>query len=65
MFATIEARAMSYFLGVYTGSGMAVIPKELDWTEYRNWLSFDSGLFQCYSDVENVIKNGGLCQLSP
>ena len=35
---------MSYFLGVDTGSGMAIIPKELDWTEYRNSLAIASGL---------------------
>jgi hypothetical protein len=56
---------MSYFLGVDTNSGRAVIPKELDWTEYRNSLAIGSGLLHRYPDVENVIQNGGLCQLSP
>jgi hypothetical protein len=56
---------MSYLLGVDTGSGRAVIPKELDWTEYRNSLSIDSGLLHRYPDVGTVIQNGGLYQLSP
>ena len=56
---------MSYFLSVDTGSGRAVIPKELDWTEYRNLLSVDSGLLRCLPDVETVIRNEGLCQLNP
>jgi len=53
---------MSYFLGVDTSSGRAVIPKELDWTEYRNSLPIDSGLLQRYPDVKTVIQNGGLYQ---
>ena len=53
---------MSYFLGVDTGSGRAVIPKELDWTENRNLVAIDSGLLHRYPDVEAVIQNGGLRQ---
>ena len=53
---------MSYFLGVYIGSGKAVIPKELDWTEYRNSLAIASGLLHLYPDVETVVQNGGLRQ---
>ena len=53
---------MSYFLSVDIGSGRTVIPKELDWTEYRNLLSVDSGLLRCHPDVKTVIQNGGLHQ---
>jgi len=53
---------MSYFLSVDIGSGRAVIPKELDWTEYRKSLSIDSGLLHRYPDVETVVQNGGLRQ---
>jgi len=56
---------MSYFLGVDTRSGKAVIPKELSWMEYRNSLAIGSGLLHRYPDVETVVQNGGLCQLSP
>jgi hypothetical protein len=53
---------MSYFLGVDTSSGRAVIPKELDWTEYRNSVAINYGLLHRYLDVETIVQNGGLHQ---
>jgi len=52
---------MSYFLCVDTGSGRAVIPKELGWVEYSSSSAIASGLLHRYSDVETVIKNRRLC----
>jgi len=45
-----------------SGSGRAVIPKELGWTEYSNSLAIASGLLHRYPYVETVIQNGGLRQ---
>jgi len=50
---------MSYFLGVDIGSGRAVIPKELGWTEYSSSLAIASGLLHRYPDVKTIIQIGG------
>ncbi len=42
-----------------SGSGRAVIPKELGWTEYSSSLSIASGLLHCYPDVKTIIQIGG------
>jgi activator of 2-hydroxyglutaryl-CoA dehydratase len=42
-----------------SGSGRAVIPKELGWTEYSSSLSIASGLLHRYPDVKTVIQIGG------
>ena len=45
-----------------SGSGRAVIPKELGWTEYSSSLVIGSGLIHRYPYVDTVIQNGGLRQ---
>jgi activator of 2-hydroxyglutaryl-CoA dehydratase len=45
-----------------SGSGRAVIPKELGWTEYSSSLAIASGLLHRYPYVDTVIQNGGLRQ---
>jgi activator of 2-hydroxyglutaryl-CoA dehydratase len=45
-----------------SGSGRAVIPKELGWTEYSSSLAIASGLLHHSSDVEAIIQNEGLRQ---
>jgi predicted CoA-substrate-specific enzyme activase len=42
-----------------SGSGRAVIPKELGWTEYSSSLAIASGLLHRYSDIKTVIQIGG------
>jgi predicted CoA-substrate-specific enzyme activase len=42
-----------------SGSGRAVIPKELGWTEYSSSLAIASGLLHHYPDVKTVIQIGG------
>jgi predicted CoA-substrate-specific enzyme activase len=42
-----------------SGSGRAVIPKELGWTEYSSSLAIASGLLHRYPDVKTVIQIGG------
>jgi len=42
-----------------SGSGRAVIPKELGWTEYSSSLAIASGLLHRYSDVKTIIQIGG------
>jgi predicted CoA-substrate-specific enzyme activase len=42
-----------------SGSGRAVIPRELGWTEYSSSLSIASGLLHCYPDVKTIIQIGG------
>jgi len=42
-----------------SGSGRAVIPKELGWTEYSSSLAIASGLLQRYPDVKTIIQIGG------
>jgi len=42
-----------------SGSGRAVIPKELDWTEYSSSLAIASGLLHRYPDVKTIIQIGG------
>jgi predicted CoA-substrate-specific enzyme activase len=42
-----------------SGSGRAVIPKELGWTEYSSSLAIASGLLHQYPDVKTVIQIGG------
>jgi predicted CoA-substrate-specific enzyme activase len=42
-----------------SGSGRAVIPKELGWTEYSSSLVIASGLLHRYSDVKTIIQIGG------
>jgi len=53
---------MSYFLGVNTGSGRAVIPEELGRTEYSSSLLIAAGLLHREPYVESVIQKGGLRQ---
>jgi predicted CoA-substrate-specific enzyme activase len=42
-----------------SGSGRAVIPKELGWTEYSSSLAIASGLLHRYPDVKTIIQIGG------
>jgi len=42
-----------------SGSGRAVIPKELGWTEYSSSLAIASGLLYHYPDVKTIIQIGG------
>ena len=42
-----------------SGSGRAVIPKELGWTEYSSSLTIASGLLHRYPDVKTIIQIGG------
>ncbi len=42
-----------------SGSGRAVIPKELGWTEYSSSLAIASGLLHRYADVKTIIQIGG------
>jgi predicted CoA-substrate-specific enzyme activase len=42
-----------------SGSGRAVIPEELGWTEYSSSLAIASGLLHCYLDVKTIIQIGG------
>ena len=42
-----------------SGSGRAVIPKELGWTEYSSSLAIASGLLHRYPDVKAIIQIGG------
>ncbi len=42
-----------------SGSGRAVIPKELGWTEYSSSLAIASGLLQRNPDVKTIIQIGG------
>jgi len=42
-----------------SGSGRAVIPKELGWTEYSSSLAIASGLLNHYPDVKTIIQIGG------
>ncbi len=42
-----------------SGSGSAVIPKELGWTEYSSSLAIASGLLHRYPDVKTIIQIGG------
>jgi predicted CoA-substrate-specific enzyme activase len=42
-----------------SGSGRAVIPEELGWTEYSSSLAIASGLLHRHSDVKTIIQIGG------
>jgi predicted CoA-substrate-specific enzyme activase len=42
-----------------SGSGRAVIPKELGWTEYSSSLAIASGLLHLYPEVKTIIQIGG------
>jgi len=42
-----------------SGSGRAVIPKELGWTQYSSSLAIASGLLRHYPDVKTIIQIGG------
>jgi predicted CoA-substrate-specific enzyme activase len=42
-----------------SGSGRAVIPKELGWTEYSSSLAIASGLLNRYREVKTIIQIGG------
>jgi len=42
-----------------SGSGRAVIPKELGWAEYSSSLTIASGLLHRYPDVKTIIQIGG------
>jgi predicted CoA-substrate-specific enzyme activase len=42
-----------------SGSGRAVIPKELGWTQYSSSLAIASGLLHRYPEVKTIIQIGG------
>ncbi|MDH4291448.1 MAG: acyl-CoA dehydratase activase, partial [Dehalococcoidia bacterium] len=42
-----------------SGSGRAVIPKDLGWTEYSSSLAIASGLLHGYPEVKTIIQIGG------
>jgi predicted CoA-substrate-specific enzyme activase len=46
-----------------SGSGRAVIPKELNWTEYSSSLAIASGLLHSHPDVKTIIQIGGQTSL--
>jgi len=46
-----------------SGSGKAVIPKELDWAEYSSSLSIASGLLHCHPDAKTIVHIGGQSSL--
>lgn len=50
------------FAGV-SGSGKAVIPKELNWTEYSSPLAIISGLLSSHKDAKTIIQIGGQSSL--
>jgi len=46
-----------------SGSGKAVIPKELNWAEYSSSLSIASGLLHRHPDAKTIIQIGGQSSL--
>ena len=46
-----------------SGSGKAVIPKELDWAVYSSSLAIASGLLHCHPDAKTMIQIGGQSSL--
>ena len=46
-----------------SGSGKAVILKELNWAEYSSSLSIASGLLHCHPDSKTIIQIGGQSSL--
>jgi len=46
-----------------SGSGKAVIPKELNWVEYSSSLSIASGLLRCHPQAKTIIQIGGQSSL--
>ena len=46
-----------------SGSGRAVIPKELNWSEYSSSLSIASGLLHSHPDTKTIIQIGGQTSL--
>jgi len=46
-----------------SGSGKAVIPKELNWGEYSSPLSIASGLLHYYPDANTILQIGGQSSL--
>jgi len=46
-----------------SGSGKAVIPKELNWAEYSSSLSIASGLLHHHPDAKTIIQIGGQTSL--
>lgn len=42
-----------------SGSGSAIIPKELDWAEYSSSLSIASGLLHYHPEAKTIIQIGG------
>ena len=46
-----------------SGSGKAVIPKELNWAEYSSSLAIASGLLHHHPDVKTIIQIGGQTSL--
>ena len=46
-----------------SGSGKAVIPRELNWAEYSSSLSIASGLLRCHPDSKTMIQIGGQSSL--
>ncbi len=46
-----------------SGCGRAVIPKELNWSEYSSSLSIACGLLRSHADVKTIIQIGGQSSL--
>ncbi len=46
-----------------SGSGRAVIPKELNWAEYSSSLAIASGLLHSHPDAKTIIQIGGQTSL--
>ncbi|MBA7607961.1 hypothetical protein ES703_15131 [subsurface metagenome] len=46
-----------------SGSGRAVIPRELNWSEYSSSLSIASGLLHSHPDAKTIIQIGGQTSL--
>jgi len=46
-----------------SGSGRAVIPRELNWSTYSSSLSISSGLLNSYPDAKTIIQIGGQTSL--
>jgi len=46
-----------------SGSGRAVIPRELNWTEYSSSLAIASGLLHSHPDAKTIIQIGGQTSL--
>ncbi|MEA3442945.1 MAG: acyl-CoA dehydratase activase [Chloroflexota bacterium] len=59
-----ERFALERIIGAgVSGSGRAVIPKELDWLECSSSLSIAAGLLHCYPEAKTIIQIGGQSSL--